>query len=134
MALIDIWKGVGNFKGEASISSWIYRVSRNAAMRSVTRRKGRQESPMMVADLISAHHDGFADARATRAVILAALEGMPGSQRDALLLHTQAGLPIREIAELLSAAEGTVKSWIHRARADVAAKLDEDRGAGGGPP
>ena len=44
---------------------------------------------------------------------------------DALLLHTQGGMSLQEIADLKYAALGTVKAWVHRARAEIARVLDE---------
>lgn len=123
VALTDIWRGLSGFEGAASLSTWMYRVARNAAVRHSSRKAGRNEDPVDHIVEVPSAGDGWNEASATRDLIMRVLERLPEDQRDALLLHTQAGLPLKEIAELKMAAEGTVKSWIHRARAEIAREL-----------
>jgi RNA polymerase sigma-70 factor (ECF subfamily) len=123
VALTDIWRGLGGFEGAASLSTWMYRVARNAAVRHSSRKAGQKEEPVEHIVEVSPTEDGWDEASATRDLVLRVLERLPDDQRDALLLHTQAGLPLKEIAELKMAAEGTIKSWIHRARAEIAREL-----------
>jgi RNA polymerase sigma-70 factor (ECF subfamily) len=52
-----------------------------------------------------------------------ALRDLPLAQRRALALHYLLDLPISAIAAETGAAEGTVKSWLARGRAALAAKL-----------
>ena len=66
--------------------------------------------------------------------LLTALQKLPPDQREALLLIGAQGLSYGEAAEIMGVAEGTVKSRIHRARANLAQVLNysglEDLGAG----
>lgn len=59
--------------------------------------------------------------------LTAALATLPERQRRAVVLHYLADLPIAEIALQESVAEGTVKSWLHRARAALAQQLSDDQ-------
>ena len=43
--LINLWKGIGNFKGESDIKTWIYRVSLNTCI-SFERKKKRDTLPL----------------------------------------------------------------------------------------
>ena len=64
--------------------------------------------------------------------LVAALATLPATHRRAIVLHYLADLPIAEIAESERVADGTVKSWLHRGRAALAAQLGEspvERGA-----
>ena len=61
-----------------------------------------------------------------RVVLIAALRELPERQRHALVLHYLADLPVAEIARAMHAAEGTVKVWLHRGRAALAARLGLD--------
>ncbi|GIG02876.1 RNA polymerase sigma factor [Catellatospora citrea] len=56
-----------------------------------------------------------------------ALAELPQTQRRACILFYVAQLTIAEIAEQEEVAEGTVKSWLHRGRAALAAQLAEAR-------
>ncbi|WP_230687114.1 SigE family RNA polymerase sigma factor [Catellatospora vulcania] len=60
-----------------------------------------------------------------RVAIVAALSDLPTRQRQAVILHYLEDLPIAEIAAMIGVAEGTVKSWLHRARATLADRLSE---------
>ena len=63
-----------------------------------------------------------------RVALQIALGSLPARQRQAVVLHYLGGLPIAEIAEITGAAEGTVKSWLHRARAALAERLADAGG------
>jgi RNA polymerase sigma-70 factor (ECF subfamily) len=58
-----------------------------------------------------------------RVVLTDALAKLPTNQRRAVILHHLAGLSIAEIAAECDVPEGTVKSWLHRGRAALAAQL-----------
>lgn len=57
-----------------------------------------------------------------------ALRSLPGSQREALVLHHYLGLTVEEIAQQLSVPVGTVKSRLGRGRAALAPLLREEIG------
>ncbi|GID97004.1 RNA polymerase sigma24 factor [Amorphoplanes digitatis] len=59
-----------------------------------------------------------------RVALVAALGTLPPAQRRAMVLRYLADMTIAEIADREGVAEGTVKSWLHRARAALAAQLD----------
>jgi RNA polymerase sigma-70 factor (ECF subfamily) len=55
----------------------------------------------------------------------AALDTLPSKQRTAFLLKNNQGLTIREIAKVMKAAEGTVKTHLHRAVMTLKRSLGE---------
>ncbi|GAA3393645.1 SigE family RNA polymerase sigma factor [Cryptosporangium minutisporangium] len=58
-------------------------------------------------------------------VLVRALATLPEKQRRAVVLHHLADLSVADIAEQEGVAVGTVKSWLHRARAALADQLDD---------
>jgi RNA polymerase sigma-70 factor (ECF subfamily) len=58
-----------------------------------------------------------------RVTAVAALATLPAAQRRAMVLHYLADLSIADIAEQEGVAIGTVKSWLHRGRAALAAQI-----------
>ncbi len=52
-----------------------------------------------------------------RLALMAALAVLPRQQREALVLHDGIGLSVAEVAAELDVPEGTVRSWLSRARA-----------------
>ncbi|GAB3854041.1 SigE family RNA polymerase sigma factor [Micromonospora andamanensis] len=65
-----------------------------------------------------------------RVVLLEALTILPAAQRRAIVLHHLAQLTVAEIADQLGVPEGTVKSWLSRARTALARHLTERQEAG----
>ena len=57
--------------------------------------------------------------------LVQALRTLPVRQRQAIVLHYLADLPIAEIAQVLAVPSGTVKSLLARGRRALAAKLGE---------
>lgn len=101
--------------------AWVRRVAWNLATsrwrRSKTalafvRRHREEHSPELSPD---------------RVMLVAALKQLPANHRQALVLHYLADCSIVEIAAQTGAAEGTVKSWLHRGRAELAEVLAEVR-------
>lgn len=58
-----------------------------------------------------------------RVALTAALAQLPANQRRAVVLHYLADLSVLQIAAQEGVPEGTVKSWLHRGRAALAAQL-----------
>lgn len=97
--------------------AWVRRVTANLAVSrwrrlTVARRRLRRERPGEVPAVGPEH-----------VTLVAALRTLPERQRHAVVLHHLADLPVAEVARELGVATGTVKSWLHRARATLAAQL-----------
>lgn len=58
--------------------------------------------------------------------VVEALRRLPEAQRRAIVLHHIADLPVAEVAREIGAPEGTVKAWLSRGRAALAALLSDD--------
>jgi RNA polymerase sigma-70 factor (ECF subfamily) len=58
--------------------------------------------------------------------LVAALRQLPERQRLAIVLHYLADLSVADIANELGAARGTVLSWLHRGRAQLAGLLGDE--------
>lgn len=63
-----------------------------------------------------------------RVMLIAALATLPEKQRRAVVLHYLGDMPIADVATSEGVPEGTVKSWLHRARQALAIQLaDNDK-------
>ena len=110
-ALCTIAGGVRQFRGEARLSTWCYRIALHAALRVKARRVRRKETPASEAPPErAADADGDDSQR-----LLEAVAELPIDLRAVVLLFLQ-GRKHREIAEILAVAEGTVWSRLHAAR------------------
>lgn len=43
-SLINIWRGIENFRGESGISTWVYRITLNTCVSSQRKKQDRQET------------------------------------------------------------------------------------------
>ena len=105
------------FRGDSQLSTWIYRLTVNAALSHLARRGRRNEVPVddVLADVPAppvAERDPKLAARIERA-----LTELPAGYRAILVLHDVEGLSHEECAAILECRVGTCKSQLHKARA-----------------
>jgi RNA polymerase sigma-70 factor (ECF subfamily) len=120
-ALITIVRRLDRFDGKAKFTTWLYRVTTNACLDELRRRK-RRPTPtddIFLADTPSRGPsvDGQV---ADRLDIDAALAELSPDFRAAVVLRDLCGLDYAEIAEVLDLAPGTVRSRISRGRGALA--------------
>jgi RNA polymerase sigma-70 factor, ECF subfamily len=131
---LKAYRGIKEFRPEASLYTWLYRIAVNTCLdyQRKARRDALKNEPLSD-DLPSAEplpaelHESRKNTEAVRA----ALQKLPGKLRAAIVLREIDGLSYEEIAEVLHASVGTVKSRISRAREELRRilqrKLRQDR-------
>jgi RNA polymerase sigma-70 factor (ECF subfamily) len=132
-ALISIARGLPRFDGRASFATWAYRVTSNACLDELRRRRRRPVPAPPVRDGIEpTDADVPIDtAVSDRLSLDEALARLPDDFRIAVVLRDVADLDYAEIANVLAIPPGTVRSRIARGRAALAALLGGNRT---GPP
>jgi RNA polymerase sigma-70 factor (ECF subfamily) len=115
VAFVRAFRGLGRFREDASLSTWIHRIVVNEANRYLRWRWVRQrfaaEMPAEVRDLHGPVHGD----PSLRLRIGAALQRLPRGQREAFVLVHLEGMTVSEAAAVTGRATGTVKSHLHRA-------------------
>lgn len=130
--LQEVWSTVYRkshmFRGDAKITTWLYRVATNHARNRIkylaSRKDRKQDSfddmlrPPSEGRLSARIHrpDEGAESRQLEQVLVYALLNLDPDQRDAFILRDARGLTYEEVSEALGIQMGTVKSRIHRAR------------------
>ena len=114
-ALIAAWRHIRDFKGEAHIGTWLYRVATNAAIDEV-RRKARRAAPSGEMGLRHTDSSPVEDAVSDRMAVDWAMAKLPPQFRAAIVLRELCGLSYRSIAEIRDVPIDTVKSQISRGR------------------
>ena len=121
-ALIAVVRGIRRYDGRAAFTTWLYRVTTNACLDELRRRKRR---PLPVGDAFvepRSSADPAAEAGA-RVDVDRALAHLPHDFRAAVVLRDLCQLDYAEIADVLDIPIGTVRSRIARGRAAVADAL-----------
>ena len=137
---LTVLRRAGTFRGEAQVSTWLYRVATNTCHDMARKRARRPQTPVedigAVVDRVDATHDDL-DALDLADVLREALATLDEETRGLLLLCAVEQVPYAEVAAAYDIAVGTVKSRVHRARArlvDLLGELlDEDDDGIGGP-
>jgi RNA polymerase sigma-70 factor (ECF subfamily) len=111
---VRIFRGLASFRGDAQLSTWIYRLAMNAALTHVSRRPRPTQSDDVLAE-VAAPAQPAPDPRLA-ARLEAALAELPAGYRAVLVLHDVEGLSHEECAEILGCRVGTSKSQLHKAR------------------
>ena len=135
-ALIAIVRGLPRYDGRAAFSTWAYRVTTNACLDELRRRR-RRATPTSFSD---GEHDpddaepgapAFDESAIDRMSIDAALAELSPEFRAAVVLRDQLGLDYAEIAEVLDLPAGTVRSRISRGRRSLATILGRNPAGAG---
>jgi len=111
-AFLAVWRSADGYKRErAKPSTWILTVVHRRAVDLVRREERRRGEPLESApEPATGPIDEEASLRDRRAAVQAALQNLPGEQRQALELAYYGGLTQAELAERLGVPLGTIKS------------------------
>ena len=122
---IRVWKGLGSYRGQSSVSTWIYAIARNTCLTALRMKAAHAtvslESPGVAAEAEARHAP--APARSGGPDVLAAVAQLPEKHRQALLLYHMEERSYEEVAAMLDLPMGTVKTYLHRARRELARTL-----------
>jgi len=124
-SLVRVWKALDAYDGRASLSSWIYAITRNRCLTALERRRtmdslSDSEIEAQVASLVARQPEP-ADERAGELREL--IDLLPERQQRTLLLYYFEERSTGEVATMLGCPEGTVKTHLFRARAALAGEL-----------
>jgi len=119
-ALIAVARRLDRFDGRSAFSTWAYRVTANACLDELRRKRRRP--------LLGVAHDApsavdVSEAAATRLDVDDALARLPMEYRAAVVLRDLCDLSYEEIAATLDIPAGTVRSRIARGRSQLASLL-----------
>lgn len=125
-ALLTVLKKLSSFRGEATFTTWLHRVTVNACYDLLRK---RQRAPLLERgedDLPAIEPPPAADHAETSDLsidVRQALTQVPEDFRVVMILHDVQDLPQEEVAAILGIPVGTVKSRLHRGRIVLARAL-----------
>ena len=128
-SLISMARSFENFRGDSSVSSWLYTIARRFCIKKRRRSKfapAREESldaPGNDAVQRLADRGPSPERQATNreiaSVLTQAIDALDPAYREVLVLRDIEGLSAPEVAKVLGVSVGAVKSRLHRARLGV---------------
>jgi RNA polymerase sigma-70 factor (ECF subfamily) len=126
--LLQVLRKLNTFRGESALSTWLHRVTVNAALQHRRKQSRRREQLESLTDLpwqgkrsdgrpyIERAPDEQILNQETRELIEGAIARLPEIYRDVYVLAEVEGLANTEVGELLGLGVPAVKSRLHRAR------------------
>jgi RNA polymerase sigma-70 factor (ECF subfamily) len=129
---ITVFQSIDGFRGDAKLSTWLYRVASNQCKNRIKYLKRRARDAKQPFDELAHRRevhsstlgtsaqlpqpDAMAEGRQTESLIQAALASLAQEHRELIVLRDIESLTYDEIQEITGLAQGTVKSRLHRAR------------------
>ena len=118
------YRALGSWEPKAKFSTWLYTIASNLSI-DYHRSKSRQPvftfededviEKRLVANDISSNPEKQIEDKERGEIIRAAVDELSAKQKEVFMLTRYEGLQIKEVAESLGMAEGTVKIHLHRA-------------------
>lgn len=132
---LKAYRGLQRFKGDASFSTWLYRIAHNVSASHFAFKKAKKRD----GPLVSIHQDNMPELEAPtqrgsrpearmlsaemQEAIDNAIQSLPPDMRELVVLKDIEDKPYDEISRIVDLPIGTVKSRIHRSRVQLRDKL-----------
>src|SRR3954452_12671306 len=142
--LLKVYRKIDAFRGDAALSSWIYRITFNTAMSRLRTSRAARAADKQKNDLLSATEDfnrqppepadwsGLADDHVLRGEmrqrLISALTHLPPVYRVPVILRDIQGLSTEEASAILKVKPQTLKSRLHRGRLILRERLADFAG------
>jgi RNA polymerase sigma-70 factor (ECF subfamily) len=131
-AFVHAFRSMARFRGAATFSTWLHRITVNAALDLVRRRPPQPSVPLDAVVMSGGHEPADAAARADmQRRIHHAIAALPVDQRVVVVLRDLQELTYEEIAAVLRIPVGTVRSRLSRGRETLRRHLADLAPAGG---
>ena len=141
---VQVFKAIDQFRGDSKLSTWIYRIAVNLCKnrtKYLSRRHANDQDdvdamadrlPFSAAKGVSvggiSRPDELVEGMQLEVVVKRAIAQIEPEFREVLILRDVEDMSYEEIAEVTGLADGTVKSRIHRARAQLRAIVEKAMG------
>ena len=129
-AFLSAYRAYSRFEGRSKISTWLYRITVNAALMRLRKEKRAKTLTRTGLDDIeiadwSAAPDGFAANSELGDKIMEGLDALPPDMKAAVVLRDVQGLSSAEAADALQITVSSLKSRLHRGRTLIRKHMDE---------
>jgi RNA polymerase sigma-70 factor (ECF subfamily) len=141
---VQVFKAIDQFRGDAKLGTWIYRVAVNICKnrsKYLSRRHSNAEDelepiaervPLAEARGVTSSElagpDQIVEGYQVEAIVKRCIAALDPEFREVLVLRDVEDLTYEEIRDITGLAEGTVKSRLHRARAMLKERVEAELG------
>ena len=128
-AVIRAYRHFDKFRGDSSLSTWLYRITRNAAVEMMTRQAERDErrdripAEEMAAEFFGTAQGESADSRQFLEIVRSFFRELSDRQREVFDLVDMQGYKPVEAAEMLGIDAATARTHLLRARRTIRGRI-----------
>jgi len=133
---IQVYRSIDQFKGDARLSTWIYRITTTKALDHIRSRKRKKRfafitslfgpNDELVHEPVDFQHPGITlDRKEQAALLFRMIEQLPENQKVAFTLHKTEELSYQEIADIMQLSVSAVESLLFRARQNLRKLLEK---------
>ena len=135
-AFLRVFNAIGSFRGDASFSTWLFRITTNVFLDERKRKRAHPHASLdETLDLDESSvarqiedpgltPEGKTEERERRDMLAAAIMSLPENQRAMVVLYHSQQKSYEEISAIMDLPIGTVKSRLNRARLALKDKLN----------
>ncbi|HEY9176208.1 MAG TPA: RNA polymerase sigma factor [Flavipsychrobacter sp.] len=118
LVFIKMWHNLQDFRGDASLYTWLYRIATNETLTWLEKEKRRRAVSLetgegLLTEKLEAQK-GF-DANRLEWKLQQAIQSLPEKQRIVFSLRYYDEMPYEEMARVLNTSEGALKASYHHA-------------------
>lgn len=125
---LKIHKNAKSFKGNSSLSTWIYRITINTALNHVKKQKRLTlfKNNLAETETTDFEHPGvILENKEKSKTLFKAIDCLPESQKTAFILSYIEGLPRQEVADVMENSLKAVESLLQRAKKNMRVELEK---------
>ncbi|OQP62037.1 RNA polymerase subunit sigma-70 [Niastella vici] len=133
---IQVYRSIDQFKGDARLSTWIYRITTTKALDHIRSRKRKKRfafitslfgpNDELIHEPVDFQHPGVAlDRKEQAALLFRMIDQLPENQKVAFTLHKSEELSYQEIADVMQLSVSAVESLLFRARQNLRKLLEK---------
>jgi RNA polymerase sigma-70 factor (ECF subfamily) len=132
---VEVYQSIHNFRGEAKLSTWLYRIAVNKSLNYLRKNKIKKNLKSIESlfagnknrlDEIEDNNlrpDENIEQNERSGILFRAVNSLSTNQRIAFILNKYEDLSYKEIAEIMNTSLPAVESLIHRAKINLQKKL-----------
>lgn len=126
-SFIKAWSNIANFRGDAKLSTWLYKIAVNESINFLNRERRRTGSPADGADdsflLEKIETDPWFDGSELQKELLRAVAQLPEKQKLVFNMRYFDDMKYEQISEILGTSVGALKASYHHAVKKIEAAI-----------
>ncbi|MDE5874651.1 MAG: sigma-70 family RNA polymerase sigma factor [Muribaculaceae bacterium] len=123
---LKAWNNLHNFRGDAKLSTWLFKIAINESINFINKEKQRQQISEDADDsfiLNNIEADEFFDGDEIQKELLKAIASLPEKQRLVFNMRYYDDMKYEEISDILGTSVGALKASYHHAVKKITEKM-----------